>query len=270
MAVTTFIPELWSARLIHALDKAHVATAFVNRDYEGEIKQMGDRVHINNIGDITIKNYVKANGIAAPDGLDLSKQTLVIDQAKYFNFAVKDVDAAQAAGDMMDAAMGRAAYGMADVVDQFIFGLMESATGTTSVTQTSNTYNDCVALAKALDLANVPKAGRKLAVCPEIYAELLMDKRFAGNGEASQTFAENGYVGKVAGFEVYETNNLTVKAIATVVDATSFAEQLTEMEAYRPQGDFSDAVKGLNIYGGKVIRPTAIAKLVAAPTQNAG
>lgn len=274
MAVTTFIPELWSARLLHALDKTHVATAFVNRNYEGEIKQMGDRVHINSIGQISIKTYVKANGIADPDGLDLDKQTLIIDQAKYFNFSIKDVDAVQAAGDMMDAAMGRAAYGLADTSDAFIFSTMENADDINEVEEGASAYESCVNLAKALDKANVSKIGRKLAVNPDMYAELLLDSRFAGNGNASQEFAFNGYVGRVAGFDVYETNNLTCKALAEGGEATSFAEQLTEMEAYRPQNDFADAVKGLHVYGAKVTDPTTIAKLVPAkpaptPTENA-
>ena len=69
MAITTFIPELWSARLLHQLDKAHIAANLVNRNYEGEIKKQGDTVHINSIGNITIKDYTKASDIAAPEEL---------------------------------------------------------------------------------------------------------------------------------------------------------------------------------------------------------
>ena len=120
MAVTTFIPELWSARLLYALEKAHVATNLVNRNYEGVIANQGDTVHINSIGAITVKDYTKNTDIAAPDALTTTDQTLEIDQCKYFNFQVDDVDKVQAAGDLVDTAMGRAAYALADTSDAFL------------------------------------------------------------------------------------------------------------------------------------------------------
>ena len=104
MAVTNFIPELWSARLLDALEKTHVAANLVNRDYEGEIRGQGDTVHINSIGSITVKDYAKNTDISAPETLSTTDQTLEISQAKYFNFQIDDVDAAQAAGDLMDKA----------------------------------------------------------------------------------------------------------------------------------------------------------------------
>ena len=78
MAVTNFIPELWSARLLHALDKSHVAANLVNRDYEGMITQQGDTVHINSIGAVTVKDYTKNSDIEAPEELTTADQTLVI------------------------------------------------------------------------------------------------------------------------------------------------------------------------------------------------
>ncbi|MEG0379971.1 MAG: P22 coat protein - protein 5 domain protein, partial [Eubacterium sp.] len=113
-------PTIWSARLLANLDNNHVATNFINRDYEGEIKQKGDKVKINSIGEITIGNYTGAK-IGDPETLTTTDQELVIDQGKFFNFAVDDVDKVQAAGPLMDKAMQRAAYGLTDVADKFIF-----------------------------------------------------------------------------------------------------------------------------------------------------
>lgn len=124
MAVTTFIPELWSARLLYALEKAHVATNLVNRNYEGEISNHGDTVHINTIGAITVKSYTKNTDIADPEVLSTTDQNLVIDQSKYFNFQVDDVDKVQAAGELVDTAMGRAAYALADVSDAYLLGVI--------------------------------------------------------------------------------------------------------------------------------------------------
>ena len=112
MSVANFIPTIWSARLLAHLDKAHVYAAQVNRDYEGEIKNYGDTVKINQIGDVTIKDYTKGKDIDDPEELSGDQNTLTIDQAKYFNFSIDDVDAAQVNPKLMDAAMQRSAYAM--------------------------------------------------------------------------------------------------------------------------------------------------------------
>ena len=91
MAITTFIPELWSARLLYALEKSHVATNLVNRNYQGQITNVGDTVHINSIGAITVSDYTKNSDMSAPETLATTDQTLVINQAKSFNFQVADV-----------------------------------------------------------------------------------------------------------------------------------------------------------------------------------
>ena len=97
MAVTNFIPQVWSARLLAHLDKAHVLTNLVNRDYEGEIRQYGDTVKITQIGDITIKDYVTNTDIDDPQELTTEQQLLVIDQQKYYAFQIDDVDASRRA-----------------------------------------------------------------------------------------------------------------------------------------------------------------------------
>ena len=79
MATTTFIPELWSARLLYALDKAHVATHLVNREYQGSNANQGDTVHINSIGAITVKDYTKNAAIADPEALTTTAERLVPD-----------------------------------------------------------------------------------------------------------------------------------------------------------------------------------------------
>ena len=108
MSVINFIPTIWSARLLAHLDKKHVYAALVNRDYEGEIKNYGDTVKINQIGDINIKDYTKGKDIDDPEDLSGEQTILTIDQAKYFNFAIDDVDKAQVNPKLMDAAMQRA------------------------------------------------------------------------------------------------------------------------------------------------------------------
>lgn len=286
MATTTFIPELWSARLLYALDKAHVATNLVNREYQGIIANQGDTVHINSIGAITVKDYTKNADIADPDALTTTEQTLVIDQCKYFNFQVDDVDNVQAAGDLIDTAMGRAAYSLADVADAYLLKTIAAgaASGNTVGVDSgpialtaANVYENIVKLRTKLDKANVPNTGRTIVVPPEVYALLLMDDRFAkSDAAAGQSALLNGEVGRVAGFTVYMSNNVRTgtgtdtgktpyfEITAQVSTATTYAEQIIKTEAYRLEKRFADAVKGLHVYGAKVTDGSQIAKLIAS------
>lgn len=279
MAVTTFIPELWNARLLYALEKNHVATNLVNRNYEGEIKNAGDTVHINTLGAVSVRTYAQGTDLTY-DALSTTDQQLEIDQQKYFAFALDDVDKAQAAGDIMDVAMGRAAYSLADVSDAFLLGKIAaggasanyvgSSASPVALTK-SNIYENIVALRTKLDKQNVPTQGRTLVVPPEAYALLLQDERFTKVDATAENTIVNGLVGRVAGFDIYMSNNVVKSADATpvytitaqVADATTYAEQIIKTEALRPEASFSDAVRGLHVYGAKVTRPEEIATLFA-------
>ena len=281
MAVTGFIPKLWSARLLNALDKSHVFANVVNRDYEGEIKKMGDTVHINTIGAVTIGTYTQNTDFSSgPETLATTDQTLTIDQAKYFNFQVDDIDAAQAAGDIMDKAMTRAAYGLADASDKYIAGILAGAADATNTVSTSavaltsaNVYENVVKMRTILDKANVPTAGRWLVIPPEMYALILLDDRFVKTGgEMAQGILRTGLVAQAAGFDIYLSNNcvsanvsdkVTYTITGGVDSAATYAEQIVSTEAYRPEKRFADAVKGLHVYGAKVVDKAQIACLKA-------
>ena len=279
MAVTSFIPELWNARLLNALQKNHVATNLVKRNYEGEIKNAGDTVHINTLGAVSVRSYAQGTDLSY-DALSTSDQTLVIDQQKYFAFALDDVDKAQAAGDIMDNAMNSAAYSLADVSDAFLLGKIAAggssdnyvgSSGSPVALTTSNIYSSIVSLRTKLDKKNVPTQGRSLVVPPEAYALLLQDARFTSVQGIADGVITNGLVGRVAGFDIYMSNNVVKSSDATpvysitaqVADATTYAEQIVKTEALRPEASFSDAVRGLHVYGAKVTRPEEIATLFA-------
>ena len=281
MAVTNFIPELWSARLLNALDKSHVFANVVNRDYEGDIKKMGDTVHINTIGAVTIGTYTQNTDFSSgPETLATTDQTLTIDQAKYFNFQVDDIDAAQAAGDIMDKAMTRAAYGLADASDKYIAGILAGAADATNTVSTSavaltssNVYENVVKMRTILDKANVPTAGRWLVIPPEMYALILLDDRFVKTGgEMAEGILRTGLVAQAAGFDIYLSNNCVSADVSSKVtytitggvdSAATYAEQIVSTEAYRPEKRFADAVKGLHVYGAKVVDKAQIACLKA-------
>lgn len=281
MALTTFIPELWNARLLNALDKAHVFAGLVNREYEGDIKKQGDTVHINTIGAVTIGTYTKDTDFTSgPETLTTTDNTLVINQAKYFNFAVDDIDTAQAAGDVMDKAMQRAAYGLADVADKYLADQLAAAitsangnqVGTTAVALTKdNVYENIVKMKTVLDKANVPTTGRWLVIPPEMVALILQDDRFVKTGGTmAEDSLANGWVARAVGFDIYESNNcnsVTAEKTTTYTitagdeGACTYAEQISDTEAYRPEKRFADAVKGLHLYGAKVVDPKRLAGL---------
>ncbi|MCD7770860.1 MAG: phage capsid protein [Oscillospiraceae bacterium] len=274
MALSTFIPELWSARLLAALEKAHVAGSIVNHDYDGEIKQCGSAVHINTIGDITVSDYEKGSEIVDPEDLNLSDTTLEIDQAKYFNFQIDDVDAAQAAGDIMDKAMQKSAYALNDIADAYILENLASnassdnviGAGSPIALTADNVYGYIVQLRLILDKNNVPHEGRSIVLPPDVYALLLQDSRFTGSGMMGEETSRSGFIGRIAGFDIYESNNCYMNGdvyciTAQVPSACTYAEQILETTAYRPEKKFADAVKGLHVYGIKVIDPTQIAVL---------
>lgn len=278
MAFDNFIPEIWSARLLDHMDKVHVYANLMNRDYEGDIKSYGDTVHINLLGEITINDY-SGNDISDPQELDSTQQNLEIDKAKYFNFMVKDIDNAQSNPKLVDAAMVRASYNMNDIIDQYLASLLLAGVDTSNVLYddtnpviptSANAYDYLVDLGVKLSECNVPMYGRWVVVPPWFHGLLLKDQRFVGNGTGyNQAVLQGGLVGEAAGFQIHLSNNVPntngskYKIIAGTAAAGAYAEQLVELEAYRVEKNFSDAVKGLHVYGAKVVHPTGMAVITA-------
>jgi hypothetical protein len=270
--LNNFIPTIWSAKILSALKKSLVfgQTIVVNRDYEGEIREKGDSVKINSIGDITIKDHERNADIDGAEELNDGSQMLNITEGKYFNFGVDDVDKAQANVNVMSEAMDRAAYGLRDKADQFVAShhtLVPAANligsdGVPKIPTADTAYEYLVDLGVLLDEANVPADGRFVVVPSWYHGLLLKDDRFvkSGTDKAGSTLA-NGQVGEAAGFSVMKSNNTPntagtlYKIIAGHRMAFSYAEQIVKVEAYRPEARFSDAVKGLHVYGGKLVRP---------------
>lgn len=344
MAISKFIPEVWAATLLATLDKSLVfaGPSCVNRDYEGEIANMGDTVRISSVADPNIFTYTKDTDLTAVQALTDSELVLAIDQAMAFNFQVDDIDMRQArdGGALMAEAARRAAFGLRDAADKFVAKKMAlaagNALGVVDGTTATNVYDAFLVPASVkLDEANVPTEGRFTVVPPAAYGKLLLDSRFIKVNESGSQALRNGIVGEAAGFMIYKSNNtvsgarsitadvavattaktLTADAgtftqgdkglsvagtgiasgaviasvnadgsvatmdkagstagtisdlvvsgghgIATAgsVIATSYAEQIAKVEAYRPEARFGDALKGLHLYGAKVLRPSAL------------
>lgn len=275
MAFNKFKPEIWSALLLVALRKALVYSVFTNRDYEGEIAEAGDTVRITSLGRPTIANYIPGTTVISPETVADSQRTLVVDQSKYFAFQVDDVDKRQAKGGILEQLKDEAAYAFGDVVDQYLasfYTSIQAANQLGSITVNSATtptdaYDKVlVPLKVRLDKANVSTAGRATVVTPELHGCLLRDPRFVKVNEAGTSEGlRNGVVGRAAGFDIALSNNApntTGSEFAIIAGndrAITFAEQINKTEAYRPQSSFSDAVKGLLLYGAKNVRPDSLA-----------
>lgn len=274
MAITNFIPEVWSAAILEALRAKLVFPSLCNRDYEGDIREAGDTVHITGYDDVTVKKYTRGTNITVDAVTDANKGTLTIDQSDYFAFKVNDLDKVQAKADLTGNFTNSAAYNMALNVEKYISGLMDKAATapakTISVTTPSDAYLAVVEARKQLDKQNVPTEGRWIVVSPDFYALLLQDSRFIEGTEAGHNTLLNGVVGSVSGFTVVESNNVpTVSGkpskqsiIAGTNAATTFAQQVNKVEAMRMQDDFADMVRGLDLYGGLVVRPECLTKVV--------
>ena len=273
MSLQNFIPTIWAGQILNQFETSHVLAALCNRDYEGDITAQGDTVKINAIGDISVASYVKNSTSISPAELQTAQTVLLIDQSKYFAFKVDDVDKVQANVSVMNKAMSKAAYALSEAVDEGIAGLYGSAGNTiTDATFDSALAFDTIALAaQYLNEAGVPKQGRWLALPPWAITKLVLAKVLNTEGSVNaNTELNSGFMGTVMGFDVYESNSLTqtgtapdytTEAMAGVPEAISYAEQIVEVEAYRPESSFSDAVKGLHVYGYKVIQPKGLVRL---------
>lgn len=286
--VSSFVPEIWSAALLTSLKKAQVFARLCNRNYEGEIAQAGDTVHITSISRPTISSYVANVTVITPEVLTSADRTLVIDQAKYFAFEVDDVDLRQVRGNIIDEAMREAAYGLSDVADQFLAQLACTVNTDNSLVQAANAiaqitvntgdiaYTQLAKLGQKLDEANVARLGRWVVIPPWYLALLLDTNKIAFNpnvagGAVTGPALIEGYVNHILGFDIYVSNNAPISGAATrnfviagTSDAWSYAEQISKTEAYRPQSSFADAIKGLHLYGGKLVRPDGLATLNAS------
>lgn len=286
MAIDLFIPEVWSARFRRFLDANLVfaGSALTNRDYEGDIAQLGDTVHILRPGaGGTIKTYVPNVNMAAPERPDGDDLTLVIDQPKYFNVAIDDVNRVQAVPRLFDSWAARTARNMRLTIDAFVAGRMQAAVpvantiGTDAVPVTIGNaagddftpYGFFVELRRRLRSQDAPVDGLWAVIDEDMEAKVLNDPRYIPAGDNA---TRTGELGRIAGFTVYQTTAVptspgsgttpvpNAKVLAGAGNyATTFANQLSELKPYEIEQQFGDGLKGLELYGAKVVEPETIA-----------
>lgn len=282
-----FVPEIWISEVFMAIDAELIVGSglVVNRDYEGDIQQAGDTVRIPTINDPTISDYSPVTGIVGDPAENVGDSlTFEIEKSKMFRFRVEDITRVQSqiGGQYMPHGVTRAGRKLAEDTDAYIAAKLVAAVPSStlggryvevdlSATGTPDKlYKQIVGMKVGLDKSNTPLNGRFLIVTPDMYGLLLQDSRFIDASQfGSNTPISNGVVGRILGFTVVMCNVMPTTTVGTGTGqvhiiaghniATTFASQVVEVEYYRPEKFFADAVRGLHVYGGKVMRPEHLA-----------
>ena len=286
----TFIPEVWSSKLIQKFYDKTVFGAIANTDYEGEIQKHGDTVNIRQTPDIAIRDYVKGTPLQY-DNPEAPIVQLLIDQGHYFAFNVYDLDKTQADINLMNNWSGDGAEKIKIRVDQNILGSIYTSAdsanagatagrisgdinlGTTaaplSMTK-ANIIDQIVNMSTVADEQNLPESGRFLVLPPSMINRIktseLKDASLTGD---SQSTLRNGRVGMIDRWEIFCSNSLTIDTggkynlIAGHKSALTFASQITNMETLKNPNDFGDLVRSMMVYGFEVVKPTSLIHSVA-------
>jgi hypothetical protein len=289
-----FIPEIWSGKLIENFYDATVLAAISNTDYEGEIRQYGDTVNIRTTPEITIRDYVKGQALTV-ENPDKPKLQLLIDKGEYFACIEDDIDKVQSDIALMDTWSKDASERMKIKIDtRVLTDLLPdiSATnkgltagrisasfnlGTTgaplTVTKdgaggTSSVVDLIVDMGVVLDEANAPEQGRFLVIPAKMAGLIkkseLKDASLTGD---SMSIVRNGRLGMIDRFTIYVSHNLNVSSgkyslIAGHKMGFTFASQMTNMETLRSEVTFGNIIRGLQVYGYKVVKPEALSQAV--------
>lgn len=264
-----FIPEVFSKLLQAKFYSKSVLPEISNTDYEGEISGQGDKIVVRTVPAVTINDYA---GSITTQELTTAKVEMLIDKAKYYSFKVDDVLAAQADINMLEGASSDASEGMRIAVETDV--LAAAVTGATTIgSQTTitaaNILENILVLAKTLDELNIPEEGRFIVLSPEFISMLKQSELRQAylTGDATSPL-RNGMVGMVDRFKVFQSNMVYTPGsgadsgythvLAGHPKAISFASQFTNTETVRMESTFGDQVRGLKVYGSKVITPDAL------------
>lgn len=281
-----FIPEIWSGKLIENFYDATVLAAISNTNYEGEIRRMGDTVNIRTTPEISIKTYVKGQTLSV-ENPDKPKIQLVIDKGEYFACIEDDVDKVQSDVNMMDTWSKDASERMKIKIDQRVLtdilpdisalnkganagritgNINLGTTGSPVAISKSTVLDYIVDMGTVLDEANAPEGDRFLIIPAKMAGMIkksdLKDASLTGD---SVSVLRNGRLGMIDRFTLYMSHNLSVTSgkfsiIAGHKMGFTFASQMTEMESLRAESTFGNVIRGLQVYGYKVVKPEALSQ----------
>ena len=281
-----FPPEIWSQKINIALDNYGAYNDIVNRKYQGEIKNKGDKVYFYTYGNLTVRNYAPtATGFSGLSWEDPTgdRQYLEVDQQKYVAFQIDEIEKVQSNVDLVDGFTKRMAIAFAQTKDLFIHGLAVANATTKlhsdnalSLTKDNVWATICdmyaVLARKNAIVDGVDYSGKRpaLIVTPEVEGVIKQTSQFFTNAVGAEQLRK-GQIGSLGGFDVFvDTNVQTDKTgtgtgaaysqniVAMTSDAITFAEQITKTDIIKAENSFHHKVKSLHVYGGKVANPDCI------------
>jgi len=265
MAITNFIPELWEGSTLMRWENEKVFPALLDRHYEG-IATRGNTVHITGVTTPTVTDYKAAGRVTSEEAISDTTVELDIDQEKSFDFFVDDIDAVQAAGSLSDYT-NAAGDALVEDADQFIADLLVdngNVLAYSAITDGDDAF-DVLALAhKQLNINKAPTSGRVAVVNPafEYYLLTAGSKLTGANTSGDNNGLRNATVGNLLNFRVVRSNNLpestSPQAVFFHPSAAAYVSQIDSVEALRSNTRFADRIRGLHVYGGKVVRATGV------------
>lgn len=270
MAYSKFIPQVWSESIERGIERNCVFAEDCNRQYEGEVKKHGDTVHILGVGKPTIRTLERSKASGDIEGAEEvadNSVTLTIDQIRYFNYKVGDIDKAQAVNGLMDTLSDETGEALANSIDQYIAEFAKSATKLTEEAQTVTKDNVLDILDDAIQHLQERDVGFKtdsvvVTISPKffkLFKQAYLDKHTDNTVEL-----KNGTIARYGNVKVKMSNNVakdgdgTEHIMMRTKRAIAFVNPLTHTEAYRPEKSFADAVKGFELFAGKIVRPDEI------------
>ena len=280
--MANFIPEIWSAALIANLRRDLVARSIATTQYEGEIRQQGDTVHIQRPVGLAATPYVP--GVPVTYQVPASTtQALLIDQANESSFTVPDIAQVQGNVDRVAVFAAEASAALAESADAFVLGLAADAAldaneveldlSDADPTAWDSVYRSMVMAGEMLDAGSVPRSGRFVVASPRLYAALQMDPTFLRATEIGDTVRLNGALGEIAGFQILRSANHPTRVVDGVVsdgsedlvlfghvNSIAYADQITNMEALRSPTSFADLVRMLHVFGSRILTPERLGR----------
>ncbi len=265
MAYQNFIPTVWNTAINRELERITVFAENTNRQYEGDVKQMGDSVRILGIGKPTITRTTdKDISLSDAEVVEDTSITMPIRQIAYFNYKVDDIDKRQAVGGIMEALSAETSEGLANEVDTYIAGLAKereaikmSTTPTTLTVDTILNYFDS-AIKKLYKNDVKPSTKITATVDPDFF--MMLKQAYTKLDTDNSAMIKNGRVGMYGNVTIKMSNNVAVDNGASLIQlktdrALAYVKPMTHTEPYRPEKGFSDAVKGFILFDAKIVRP---------------
>lgn len=265
---SNFVPELWAPELMENRTNNLVMLNLVNHQYESQLLQKGDTVHINSMDEFETQDIDETIGLTVT-AATTSEDTLVVDKYVGFAKSYQDVIKKQSAYELRQPIVERGGRALATAIDSYI---MSKWSGIDADNQpaavASLTFETLVDAHALLDSKNVPEDDRFLVVNGIGRGDLRKIPEFTAykeTGEAGLVKSNKGLVGEIYGTPVYVTNAVATSGTAgtdlqykfLLFHRSAFATAVQikpEIEYDRDIVKKADIITGSTLLGAKVLR----------------